>query len=415
MSPKKFFEISSKNKGYKTKHIELANGAIFEVLDLTKTEIGKASNILYLHINRSTKQCYVGITEQQAHKRWYSGIAYTNNRRFGSAIRKYGWEQFDSHILAFGDSREKLNNAEIDAIALAGGHGTKYTYNLSPGGDTVAENDIPIVGVNLKTGETRSFKSGSDAARTLGFKSTDMPMAVARGNRTSVGNWWFRHAVDKDKKPPEIWGDKLRISEVQKKQSKNLIAISYETKEERLFKTLEEAAKFIGVTKGHISLVALGKNQSANGWWIKYEGDKTELPSNYGSAARREKRDQKVYAVNLKTGDHKSFRNCTVADVELGIYKGAAASVASGKRSSAAGWWFSYKVGQKPPTKFKGTLVAEARSKPIVAIEISTNKEMSFKSAKEAETALGIHRSSISNILKGKRESSKGYRFRHDQ
>lgn len=415
MSPKNFFEISSKNNGYKTQHIELANGVIFEVLDLTKPEISKASNILYLHINRATKQCYVGITEQQAHKRWYSGIAYNNNRRFGSAIKKYGWEQFDSHVLAFGNSREKLNKAEIDAIALAGGHGTKYTYNLSPGGDTVAENDIPIVGVNLKTGETKSFKSGSDAARALGFKSTDMPMAVARGNRTSVGNWWFRYESDKNKKPPEIWGNKLRVLEVQKKQSKNLIAISYETKEERRFKTLEEAAKSIGVTKGHISLVALGKNQSANGWWIKYEGDKTELPSIYGSAARRVKRDQTVYAVNLKTGIVKSFRNCTVADVELGTYKGAAASVASGERTSAAGWWFSYDKNALPPTKFKGALVAEARSKPIVAIEISTNKETPFKSAKEAEVTLGIHRSTISNILKGKQESSKGYRFRLNQ
>ena len=97
------------------------------------------------------------------------------------------------------------------------------------------------------------------------------------------------------------------------------------------------------------------------------------------------------------------------------MHKGAAASVVSGQRASAAGWWFSYDKMALPPTKYKGALVAEARSKPVVAIEISTNKETVFKSAKDAESALSVHRSTISNILKGKQESSKGYRFRLKQ
>ena len=407
-----YFNLSKKNKEYPTQLVEVANGVQFQALRLSKNEIRQAANVLYIHVNRQNKQCYVGITEQEAWKRWFSGAAYRNNRRFGAAIKKYEWGQFDSYILAFGESRESLNLAEKEAIAAAGGHKSKHTYNLSPGGDMVAENDIPIVGVNLDTGESKRFKSGSDAARKIGLKSTDMPMAVARGERTSVANWWFRYEADEDKQPPTIWGNKLRIQEVQKKQSKNLIATSFETKEQRHYKTLEEAAKDLGVTKGLISGVARGTSTSANGWWIQFEDDKREMPKAFGSVLRREKRDEKVYAINLSSGENREFRNCTVADVELGLYKGAAASVASGQRVSAAGWWFSLEKSEKPPNKFKGALVAEARSKPIYAIEIATGKETRFDSAKQAEETLGIHRSTISNIIKGKSKPSKGYGFR---
>lgn len=407
-----YFHLSKKNKKYPTQLVEVANGAQFQALKLVKEEISKAANVLYIHINRQNKQCYVGITEQVVWKRWLSGMAYRNNRRFGAAIKKYEWDQFDSFILAFGDSRESLNQAEKDAIAAAGGHKSKHTYNLSPGGDMVAENDIPIFGVNLETGKSKKFKSGSDAARKIGLKGTDMPMAVARGERTSVANWWFRYEVDQDKQPPTIWGNALRILEVQKKQSKNLIAISFKTKEQRRYKTLGEAAKDLGVTKGLISDVARGTSTSANGWWIKFEVDKREMPKTFGSTLRREKRDEKVYAINLSSGERREFRNCKVADSELAIYKGAAASVASGHRASAAGWWFSLEKSGNPPNKYKGGLVAEARSKPIYAIELATGKETCFVSAKQAEEALGIHRSSISNIIKGKSKSSKGYGFR---
>ena len=82
--------LSGRNTLYKKVKITVANGAEFEALALSKEEKNKASNVLYLHLNRETRQCYIGITEQEAGKRWFSGIAYTNNRRFGNAIRKYG-------------------------------------------------------------------------------------------------------------------------------------------------------------------------------------------------------------------------------------------------------------------------------------------------------------------------------------
>ena len=123
----------------------------------------------------------------------------------------------------------------------------------------VAENDIPLVGVHLETGEEVSFKSGADAARKLKMKSPDMPMAVVRKERTSVAGWWFRAADDLNGIPPKNWGETYRISQVQALQGKALVAINYKTREEKRFNTAPEAAEFLNVTQSLISTVARGK------------------------------------------------------------------------------------------------------------------------------------------------------------
>lgn len=404
--------ISEQNNLHTKQRVLVANGTTFIALNLANDVKTMAANIIYLHVHRTSRKCYVGITEQEAGKRWFNGIAYKNNRRFGYALIKYGWDSFESYVLAFGKNRESLNQAEISAIKAAGGHKSRFTYNLSPGGDMVAENDKPLVGVFLATGEQRNFKSGSHAARVLKMKNVDMPMGVARGERKSVAGWWFRFSDDSSTDPPTVWGETLRVESVRQKQGKAIIAINYITKEDRRFSTVNEAASVLGAEQSAVSSVARGKSVSANGWWFKFEGDKREMPTSYGFELIRQKRDVKVYATHLLTGEKREFRNCTEADTELGIYMGAAATVASTERTSAAGWWFAYNPDLVAPTEYKGALVAKARSKAVIAIELKTGHEQWYDSAKAASIVLNISRAAISFSISGKKPTVKGYRFK---
>lgn len=411
--PIDFTHLSTKNKNYPTGMVTVANGTSFVILKIPKSELAAIRQVIYIHIHRDTKRCYVGITEQDVKSRWHGGVGYRSNRRFGSAISKHGWKEFDSHILAFCDDREQLNAAEIKAIASAGGHKSKYTFNLSSGGDLVADNDKPVIGVFLETGEEKRFKSSVDAARQLGMNNIDKPSAIARKEKTSsTEGWWFRFEDDVDAKPPTEWGESYRLNQVKRLQGKKVIAIHFKTNEEKRFNNQDEAAVALGVHKSQISQVALGDAMSANGWWIKFEDDDRPMPKIYGTQSTRAKRDKKVYAVHLKTGEKLGFRNCTVADNELKLHKGAAAAVASGERASTSDWWFSYKKDVDPPKEYRGALVAKARSKAIVAIEIATGKEVRFNSAKEAALQLGMSRASISVVISGKLKSAKGYLFR---
>ena len=87
-------------------------------------------------------------------------------------------------------------------------------------------------------------------------------------------------------------------------------------------------------------------------------------------------------------------------------------SIPGGKRTSARGWWFTYDESGIPPTKYGGCLVAEYRSKAVIAENLATGKVQRFKSAKEASEDTSVHRSSISLIVNGKKLSAKGYTFR---
>jgi hypothetical protein len=407
-----FSHLSRRNRKYPKKIVTLANGAKFSILEMPEAEKRQARNILYLHVHRKNRKCYVGVTDMEAKGRWRVGAGYQNNRLFGRAIKKHGWHLFDSFVVAFAKDRTALHAAEIEAIVAAGGHKSQFTYNLSPGGDAVAENDKPIIGIHLNTGAERRFKSGADAARRLRMKNPDMPMAVARGERTSVGDWWFRFEDDTTAEPPGLWGENLRIEAVRRKQGKRIIAINYFTGAERLFPTTADAAKALGINQGHVSMIANGKDLSAKGWFFKFEGDDRQLPGIHGQKAGRLKRDRTVYAWHYLTGERRTFRNCTVADTELGIPRGSAASVSSGQRISAINWWFSHDKAAVPPKKFKGALVAEARSKPVIATKIATGQEQKFDSGKTAAKALGVSTASVSYVLSGKKKAAKGYKFR---
>ena len=101
-----------------------------------------------------------------------------------------------------------------------------------------------------------------------------------------------------------------------------------------------------------------------------------------------------------------------MADTELGVYKGAAAAVALGERTSAADWWFTYDPDGTAPTDYKGALVAKARSKAVIAKNLATGQETTFVSAKDAAEALSMSRATISFNINGKLKSAKGYNFR---
>ncbi|HET7085940.1 MAG TPA: hypothetical protein VFI23_14280, partial [Rhizomicrobium sp.] len=401
-----------RNRKHPKRMVTVANGATFSVLELPEAQKRQARNILYLHVHRKSRKCYVGVTVMAAGDRWAVGAGYQKNRLFGYAIGKHGWHSFDSFVVAFAKTRAALHDAEIKAIVAAGGHRSEFTYNLSPGGDVVAENDKPLVGVQLQTREERRFKSGADAARQLNMKHADMPMAVARKERISVGEWWFRFEDDRTAEPPTSWGEALRTDAVRRKQGKRIVAINYSTGEERLFPTTAAAAKALGVEQSQVSTIANGGGRSAKRWWFKFEGDDRQLPGMYGQKAGRLARDKTVYVWHLKTEERREFRNCTVADTSLGLHKGAAASVASGQRTTAGDWWFSYKKTASPPKIFKGALVAKARSQPVMATHIASGIKRQFDSAKSAAQALGMSRASISHVITGKKKGAMGYKFR---
>lgn len=95
---------------------------------------------------------YVGITSKSVEKRWANGFGY-HSQPFYNAIKKYGWDNMEHHIIA--EHLTEYEAKEFEKVLInildCNIHKGKYGYNLTNGGDG-------IIGYSF-TEESREHKS----------------------------------------------------------------------------------------------------------------------------------------------------------------------------------------------------------------------------------------------------------------
>lgn len=95
---------------------------------------------VYIHTNKINGKVYIGITQQNLDKRWQNGYGYKRQKYFYSAIKKYGWENFEHDLIEENLSKEDACKKEKELIKKYNSDNRKYGYNLSKGGETYKEN-----------------------------------------------------------------------------------------------------------------------------------------------------------------------------------------------------------------------------------------------------------------------------------
>lgn len=91
--------------------------------------------ILYKHTNKINGKVYIGQTVKDLESRCgSSGCNYISSTFFSNAIRKYGWDNFTHEILGEYETKEELDKAEIEMIALYESTNKEKGYNLRSGG-----------------------------------------------------------------------------------------------------------------------------------------------------------------------------------------------------------------------------------------------------------------------------------------
>jgi group I intron endonuclease len=89
---------------------------------------------VYIHRNKINNKLYIGQTCQKPKYRWNSGKGYVECPYFYSAIKKYGWDNFEHIIWATNLTQYEANEMEKSLIALYNTTNTNYGYNLALGG-----------------------------------------------------------------------------------------------------------------------------------------------------------------------------------------------------------------------------------------------------------------------------------------
>lgn len=101
---------------------------------------------VYKYISPSNK-IYIGITSKTLNERArYNGCGYDKCTAFGRAIKKYGWENFTSEILAQELTEDEAKRLEKYYIKLYDSTNPDKGYNITMGGDgTIFYNADEIV------------------------------------------------------------------------------------------------------------------------------------------------------------------------------------------------------------------------------------------------------------------------------
>lgn len=90
--------------------------------------------IIYIHRNKINNKVYIGQTKNPK-ERW-KPKNYRNNPHFYSAIKQYGWSNFEHIVFASGLSLEEANKMERLMIAFYDTKNQSVGYNLRSGGDS---------------------------------------------------------------------------------------------------------------------------------------------------------------------------------------------------------------------------------------------------------------------------------------
>lgn len=340
-----YTSLSKTNQKYTKITLQVANGAKFAALDMPSEEVLEAKNVLYIHIHRESKRCYIGQALKKCKYRWNNGIGYRleHQPKFRSAINSYGWNSFDSYILCFSDDKAALDNAETSAIAAAGGHRSLFVFNLAPGGRATVDRSEAIEGFNLKTKEWMPFANSVEAAEYIGIKKSGNVRRVAKGENKSSGGWWFRYAGSEEL-PPTSWGLGSR-----KQATKAVKAIKIDSGEEFSFESISKAAAFIGVHTSNVTFaVKQPTGATCKGYWVCPKNSNIEMPKLIGRAGSVYKNGRPVIATKITTGEEIVFLSGRMAAKELGVSDKNMPGALKGRIKSLGGYTFRYADAEEP-------------------------------------------------------------------
>lgn len=283
--------------------------------------------VVYVHINKVNGKRYFGITKN-IDRRWHSdGIEYQDKRHyaFGEAVKKYGWDGFEHHILHRGLTLDEANELEEFYIAKYKTNitrwGNEFGYNMTDGGDTpfcTAQRygeDNAFYG-RKHTDESKQKMSQALTGRRSGDQSPHYGASrsedVKHQISQSLKDWYANHGVPSRKRvyciDDNLW-----------------------------FDSVKEAAKAYGIASNLISACCLGKHKTCFGKHFTYNLDGSQ-PKFVGRGAKQNRKSERPI-ICVETDARYSNAADAAAAVGLSDYKWILHSCDNGVSASGGFHW----------------------------------------------------------------------------
>ena len=179
---------------------------------------------VYCHTNKSNNKKYFGITKQRPKDRWDSGHGYRSNRYFWSAIKKYGWDNFEHEIIAENLTEQEAKDMEIQLISDHNTTNREIGYNITLGGESgngiilsqEARQKISIANKGHPTSKETRDKISKAHKGKIGLRGRDSPNYGRKATEETKRLLSISHSGEKHrlygKSQPKETRDKIGVS-----------------------------------------------------------------------------------------------------------------------------------------------------------------------------------------------------------
>lgn len=226
--------------------------------------------IVYMYTSKTSQKSYIGQTMHSLKRRKSSGYS----AHFNNAIRKYGWNDFESKILGK-YPQDQLNEMESHWISFydtvnngynctVGGNGSRG-YKQSK--ETIDKKSTRIVQYDLHGNVINRFSSINEAMRLTKIRHIH-ECVIGKSNYHSSGGFVWKKA-----------NEKFEFSKDKYNNSGYKCKIASYTKDGQCvekYDSINEAGRILGISSSHIVETCKGTRKSAGGFVWKYLQSKGE-------------------------------------------------------------------------------------------------------------------------------------------
>ena len=219
---------------------------------------------VYKHTSPNGK-VYIGITGQNPIKRWGGGNNYLKQKHFGSAILKYGWDNFKHEILFDGITKQEACEKEKELIAKYKSNNPQYGYNLSAGGESGAAGVIVSEETRKKLSEARKGEKNHNYHRVFSEETRRKISEASKRNRGEKHwNYGNKYTAEQRKKLSEA-----HKNSNQKYFTKKVMCVETKT----IYNSMKDAAKAINRSQGNITTSIKTGIKCGGYHWLYAEGN----------------------------------------------------------------------------------------------------------------------------------------------
>lgn len=217
---------------------------------------------VYKHINKINNKIYIGITKRKPEFRWgINGQNYITSPHFYSAIKKYGWDNFEHIILFEGLTQLEASEKEKELIKQFNSNNPNFGYNCTTGGELTFElNDIARekkakAMIGNKNGrhpcseETKEKIRQSQLGKTLSLEHIEKLKQAAKNRKSSP--------CSEDKK-------------IKLQNNYPYMQKVYCLETNTLYKSIQDCGRQLGLNATNICAVCKGKHKTHKGYHFQY-------------------------------------------------------------------------------------------------------------------------------------------------